>query len=637
MPRYSSTGRRSADYNTSYSLDKRTGPTRLSVTTPMQLPRASYLHDLEETSTERDIAEPKSKLLVSDLDNTLFGPNPSTDGVVARPYLKTFIKYIMHPSTPYNLAIWTFSGRCYGIAHLRQCGMGKYLFDSDSLDAPQLKPGLLALWGYEDSGFTAYGQMAAGQPLKDLDLMTDFINVTRHLEFNSGNTLLVDDQKPNARAQPDSLVRPPVFTNKMPDDDFLLAFIGVLEDLSVASNIPVAIGTHEFQDGIPLKEIDMYVAKAKKVCARLGIRVSRGEAYPDPTYVEDVKQSKHAACPVHDAAPEPTEPHPTALPYGRPTPKRIAEGMTLHPSAEYKREIAIPSQVGRVGRPLIVFDLDGTLYTRPPQVLEHDPATEPSGRPYLRSFLQWLLRPESPWTVAIWTGSQKATAVKCLYELDLGLVGPELVGRNKDRAELLHPKLVALWAREDFGLTRKDFYSYVSVVKDLDRLWGYLDRSHLGSFSPLNTVMVDDTPSKLRAQPSTLIAAPTYDYPLAPSPATSAAQLDTFLLALAGMLDVLALETNFANYIDGEGWNKVMEEEEIGKWAKKGVQLLKKAGIMIAAEGRGLLPGVESSGDSLAALRRASISDVNSDTDNDDDSSSSSSGSSKDSYVSDDD
>lgn len=41
-----------------------------------------------------------------------------------RPYLKTFLRYVMHPKSPYSLAIWTFSGRMYGIAHLRQVGMG---------------------------------------------------------------------------------------------------------------------------------------------------------------------------------------------------------------------------------------------------------------------------------------------------------------------------------------------------------------------------------------------------------------------------------------------------------------------------------------------------------------------------------
>lgn len=88
-----------------------------------------------------------------------------------RPYLKTFIKYIMHPDTPYQLAIWTFSGRMYGIAHLRQVGMGKYLFDSNDLTNPKFKLGLVACWGYEDSGFETYGRMASGKAVKDLELV----------------------------------------------------------------------------------------------------------------------------------------------------------------------------------------------------------------------------------------------------------------------------------------------------------------------------------------------------------------------------------------------------------------------------------------------------------------------------------
>lgn len=64
----------------------------------------------------------------------------------------------------------------------------------------------------------------------------------------------------------------------------------------------------------------------------------------------------------------------------------------------------------------------------------------------------------------------KATAVRCLYALDLGIVGPRLIGPNNDQPELLHLKLVALWAREDVGLTPQDFNAYVSIVKDFDKL-----------------------------------------------------------------------------------------------------------------------------------------------------------------------
>lgn len=50
--------------------------------------------------------------------------NANSARVLQRPYLKTFLRYVMHPKSPYSLAIWTFSGRMYGIAHLRQVGMG---------------------------------------------------------------------------------------------------------------------------------------------------------------------------------------------------------------------------------------------------------------------------------------------------------------------------------------------------------------------------------------------------------------------------------------------------------------------------------------------------------------------------------
>jgi hypothetical protein len=61
--------------------------------------------------------------------------------------------------------------------------------------------------------------------------MWDFISLTRGKDYGSATSLIVDDQVSNARAQPDSIVAAPVFTSKSPDDDFLLAFIGVLEEL----------------------------------------------------------------------------------------------------------------------------------------------------------------------------------------------------------------------------------------------------------------------------------------------------------------------------------------------------------------------------------------------------------------------
>ncbi|BGO92443.1 hypothetical protein NBRC10512_000509 [Rhodotorula toruloides] len=590
------------------------------------LPRQSYWRDLGRANVEqKGRVRPKTKLLVSDLDNTLFAPNG--DGVIARPYLKTFIKYITHPSSPYKLALWTFSGRQWGTAHLRQVGMGKYLFDSTSEpvgEVPKLKEGVVAFWGYEDSGFTAFGQMEAGKPLKDLDLMWDMLNITTHSHWSQLNSLIADDQRSNARAQPDSIVNCPVFTNKCPDDEFLLAFIGVLDSLAHESNFSSFIQSTSLNGGIDPARLPHYCFLGETVCGELGIKVERGFPYPRPEPIERMRSvaklspTRHG--PVHDAAPEPTTVQPLALPLtSPPTPLRLAAGMPTGPSYAYAAEVGVPSRVlgkeeVKKQRPLVVFDLDGTLYCRPPQNLEHMPDGEPAGRPYLRTFLSWLMRYESPWSVAIWTGSQKATAISCLYALDLGLVGPSLTSSGE--AEILHPKLLAVWAREDFGLTKKDYESYVAVVKDLERLWEFLaHKNGAWQFDASNTVMVDDTPSKLRAQPYSLIAAPSYLYPFGPgSIQTTRSLMDQFLLALVGMLDSLLAESNFAAFIKSmrwydkdEGTNEVQTAKEMRRWMNEGLEVLRKAEVPVEVEGRGLVPGVKGTENEPRGIRTAPV------------------------------
>lgn len=107
--------------------------------------------------------------------------------------------------------------------------------------------------------------------------------------------------------------------------------------------------------------------------------------------------------------------------------------------------------------------------------------------------------------------------------------------------------------------------------------------------------MVDDTPAKLRAQPYSLIAAPTFDYPLAPSVPAVRAKLDAFLLALVGVLFQLETESNLANCIKSHNWNRVMNDAALADWRIRGIHLLDQDGILVAAEGRGLLPGVRPS------------------------------------------
>jgi len=136
--------------------------------------------------------------------------------------------------------------------------------------------------------------------------MWSLLNATTGSDWSPLNSLLQDDLASNGRAQPDNIINCPVFTTKCPDDDFLLAQIGVLEELcvpfrltrlargtvltlrrgsvrsSTTSNVGAAIKLGNLEHGIPLDKLDKYVRRATEVCAKLGIKVSRGTAYPDP-------------------------------------------------------------------------------------------------------------------------------------------------------------------------------------------------------------------------------------------------------------------------------------------------------------------------------------------------------------------
>lgn len=107
----------------------------------------------------------------------------------------------------------------------------------------------------------------------------------------------------------------PLFTDNSPDDDFLLAFIGVLDELYVpcplfflpspapiesstnyfvgddgrggltsapSSNFAAMIKKRNFREGIAFEHLDYYVERGKKVCFKFGIKVSRGTPYHDP-------------------------------------------------------------------------------------------------------------------------------------------------------------------------------------------------------------------------------------------------------------------------------------------------------------------------------------------------------------------
>ena len=141
--------------------------------TMRKTPRPSYIDQLAQASVKLPRAPYKSRLLVLDIDETLLAPLDHQGNVQARPFLKTFLEAVLHKRSPWKLAFWTFSGRAFGIAHLKAVGVGDLLFKDADPEAPLLHPDVLAFWGYQDCGLTGTEMSEMVRPsVKDLDVVS---------------------------------------------------------------------------------------------------------------------------------------------------------------------------------------------------------------------------------------------------------------------------------------------------------------------------------------------------------------------------------------------------------------------------------------------------------------------------------
>lgn len=183
-----------------------------------------------------------------------------------------------------------------------------------------------------------------------------------------------------------------MFTAKSPDDDFLLQLIAFLDEMSESDEMDLALFQAEAFRGLDPDKSAQYHRRALDVCRDLDIEVEQGQRPSDVSRLRLVeypslpgpKHDSHAT--DHEALRRDESPIPSATRTAireSSTPPRIAAGMRLAPTAQYLNEVAEPSRVGRNPRPLIVFDIDGTLLRRPPHILEHqvDSGSEPVGRP----------------------------------------------------------------------------------------------------------------------------------------------------------------------------------------------------------------------------------------------------------------
>ncbi|KAK3325313.1 HAD-like domain-containing protein [Apodospora peruviana] len=143
---------------------------------------------------------------------------------------------------------------------------------------------------------------------------------------------------------------------------------------------------------------------------------------------------------------------------------------------------------------LVVIDLNGTILFRPRR-------DEPSvfiERPHARQFLEYCT---STFHVVIWSSAQPAN-VRAMYK--------QLFSEDQEKNAV-----IAVWARDKFGLTKEDYKERTMCYKRLTRLW---KDKNIQAARPLpnevwdqgNTVLIDDTVEKARSEPFNAITVPEF-------------------------------------------------------------------------------------------------------------------------------
>ncbi|KAI0166698.1 HAD-like domain-containing protein [Hypoxylon sp. FL1284] len=205
-----------------------------------------------------------------------------------------------------------------------------------------------------------------------------------------------------------------------------------------------------------------------------------------------------------------------------------ASGGVPDPSPEYLRAASVPTFLLPYARKiLVVLDLNGTVLFRPDRRRSPTEFVERAGA---RAFIGYCVE---TFLVAVWSSATP---------------------RNVDRmcAQLLTPdqrrRVVAVWGRDRFGLTPDDAARRVVCYKRLSSLWAdpqvrasHPDHAASGAvWDQSNTVLVDDTVEKARAEPFNLIQVPEFAVEPGdpPEPGHVLAQVHDYLNACAHQTDV---------------------------------------------------------------------------------------------------
>ena len=183
------------------------------------------------------------------------------------------------------------------------------------------------------------------------------------------------------------------------------------------------------------------------------------------------------------------------------------------PTPEYNQTALTQSQTladPASSRKLLILDLNGTLVVRGDrrrnqrstfqQFTPNAPSSGPTpralrtvyGRPYLSTFKEFLLHPETKkWLdTMVWSSAQ-----------------PHSVDDMVDKAfGTRRDELLTVWARDTLGLTGAEYHAKTQTVKNLDKPWKELglgngDGAEGRQHSAQTTLLMDDSPLKAILQP----------------------------------------------------------------------------------------------------------------------------------------
>ncbi|KAI8636104.1 HAD-like domain-containing protein, partial [Parasitella parasitica] len=183
------------------------------------------------------------------------------------------------------------------------------------------------------------------------------------------------------------------------------------------------------------------------------------------------------------------------------------------PSKEYLRISQEPSHISCEPRKqLLILDLNGTLISR----------LKGNGRgyyvrPHYKQFLEFVF---NHFTVMVWSSArQQSVQMMC---------------------KIFQQPLELVWNRDHFELEPDQYYRNTETVKDLTKAWHHFSNRH----DAKDTIMLDDTISKLIYQPYNLIHIKTFD-----SNDIIKGAADNELLKVIRYLDVLRSQSNVANFM----------------------------------------------------------------------------------------